>query len=217
MCARNAALQRVLRSPRHDQRVQAVRPIEFVILQRVDDVEADEPEHNRRGEREHLKDFQRRNVCAFDRQPRANRRQRQRDSEKDMRVIREALGQRIKTNHDQRDGREIETKWVKKKTGRDKPGGRKNAECYRAHKADLARGQMAVRRARIERVEFAVHDAIESSSRRCARKPSRRESVQMFASPASRDCRARPQPSPPARTAGRRACGRTGRSCPTFE
>ncbi len=99
--------ERVLRSPSHDERTQPVAAVEFVILQRVDDVEAHEPQNHRRRQHQHLQPLQRRNIRSLHRQPRAHGRQRQREAEKDMRVIREALGQRIETNHPQRNRRKV--------------------------------------------------------------------------------------------------------------
>ena len=119
MCARNAACQRVFRSPRHDERAQAVRFVELVILQRVNDVEADEPQHDGERERGHLQNFQSGNVRALHRQPRADGRERERDAEKNVRVIREPFRQRIKTNHHQRHRRKIKTKRIQKIAGGD--------------------------------------------------------------------------------------------------
>ena len=148
MCARNAAGQRVLRPPRHDERVQAVRLVELVILQRVDDVEADQPQHDRQREHDHLQNFQRGNVRAFHRQPRADRRQRQREAEKNVRVIREPFGQRIKTNHHQRDRREVKAERIEKITGGDQARRRTRAQSAIALASEICpagRWRLAVR------------------------------------------------------------------------
>ena len=50
-------MQRVLRSPRDDQRVQALGSIEFIVLQRIDDVKTHQPKHNRRCQNQHLTDL----------------------------------------------------------------------------------------------------------------------------------------------------------------
>ena len=50
MCDRKAARQGVARAPAHDQRMQAVLAVEFIILQGVDDVETDEPEDDGDGQ-----------------------------------------------------------------------------------------------------------------------------------------------------------------------
>ena len=111
--------QRVLRPPRHDERAQAVRFVELVILQRVNDVEADEPQNHGEREQRHLQNFQDGNIRAFHRQPRADGREREREAEKNMRVIREPFRQRIKTNQHQRDRRKIKAQRIQKITGGD--------------------------------------------------------------------------------------------------
>ena len=129
--------QRVLRPPRHDERAQAVRFVELVILQRVNDVEADEPQHDGQRERGHLQNFQRRNIRAFHRQPRADRRERQREAEKNVRVIREPFRQRIKTNHHQRDRRKIKAQRIQKITGRDQTRRRKSRRAEMAPASEI--------------------------------------------------------------------------------
>jgi hypothetical protein len=173
-CARNAACSAFFLSPRHDERVQAVRLVELVILQRVNDVEADEPQHDRQRERGHLQNFQYGNIRSFHRQPRADGREREREAEKNVRVIREPLRQRIKTNHHERDGRQDKNKADSESSWRQPTRAAGQAKQPGAEQGNLAGGQMAVGRARIQRVEFAVHDAVEGH-RAGARADHRRE------------------------------------------
>src|SRR6266536_5958215 len=97
--------------------MQAVCTIEFVVLQRVDDVEADQPEDDGSGQNEGEKGallqhqpavFNREKVqAALDRQPGANRGQRQGNAEIDMSEIGKALGQRIETDLEERHGCQV--------------------------------------------------------------------------------------------------------------
>ena len=135
--------QRVLRPPRHHERMQPVRFVELVILQRVNDVEADEPQHDGQRERGHLQNFQQRNIRAFHRQPRADGRERQRDAEKNVRVIREPLRERIKTNHHERHRRKVKAQRIQKITGGNQPRRRQNAEQNRARQRNLSRSANA--------------------------------------------------------------------------
>ena len=81
--------------------------------------------------------------------------------EKDVRVIGEPLGQRIEADDDERHGREVEAERIEQEAGRDQARRRQGAERHGAEQADLAGGQVAAGGARVQRVEFAVHDAVE--------------------------------------------------------
>ena len=153
--------QGVLRPPRHDERAQSLRLVELVILQRVDDVEADEPQHHGERERGHLHNFQCGNLRALHRQPRADGREREREAEENVCVIREPFRDRVKADDKQRDGRKHETKQVQPITGDEQSGGAQQPQRPRARQRNLAGGQMPAGRAWIERVEFAVSDSVE--------------------------------------------------------
>ena len=50
-------LQRVFGPPSHNERVQPLRTVKFVILQRVDEIEAGEPQDHCRRQDQHLSDL----------------------------------------------------------------------------------------------------------------------------------------------------------------
>src|SRR6267154_2212491 len=56
------ALERVLGPPRNHQRMQAVGTVKFVVLQRVNNIEPNQPEDDRHREHQHLDDFQNGNM-----------------------------------------------------------------------------------------------------------------------------------------------------------
>src|SRR5437762_11197373 len=99
--------------------MQLMRAVELVILQRVNDVEADEPEHDRRRQQQRQdRAFAQWLECeaVLDREPRADGRQREGYTEKHVREIGEALGERIKADEKQRHGREVKTDFVQQET-----------------------------------------------------------------------------------------------------
>ena len=90
--------------------------IKLVVLQRVDDVESDQPEDHR-GRQNGGAYHSTENRRPLHRQPCADRRQSQRESQKDMGEIREPFGQRIKADHQKSHGRKVKARAVDKITG----------------------------------------------------------------------------------------------------
>src|SRR5947208_4867237 len=144
--------------------MQLMRAVELVILQRVNDVKADEPEHDRRRQQQRQdRAFAQWPECeaVLDREPRADGRQREGYTEKHVREIGEALGERIKADEKQRHGREVKTDFVQQETEENEAQTAQRAQRPRAGERDLPGWQMAVHRARIFPVELAVNDPIE--------------------------------------------------------
>src|SRR5437762_619588 len=102
--------------------MQTVAPIEFIILERINDVEPDQPTNDRASENDCEQDFERADRGSSHRQPGANRRQGKCKAQKKMGEISEPLGEGIKADDKKRDGREIKTKPVNEKTRGDQPG-----------------------------------------------------------------------------------------------
>ena len=89
-----------------------------------------------------------------------------RDAQIDVGKIRETLGKRVETNHRQCHRRKREAKFVDEPTRHNEPGGTQCPQRPRADKRYLSGRQMTRRRARIQRIEFAVHDTIKRHGRR---------------------------------------------------
>src|ERR1044071_4918520 len=107
--------------------MEAVGPIEFIVLEGVNDVEADEPEDHG-GSKDQGKEgapgrreppvFDREKVkAARDGEPGPDGRQGQGQAEVDMGEIGEAFGQRIEADEEEGDRREVETGAVEQETG----------------------------------------------------------------------------------------------------
>ena len=151
--------------------MQAVCAVEFIVLQRVNDVEANEPEDNGPGQNQGKEGaflqqepsvFDGEKIkAALDRQPGADGGQRQGEAEINVSEIREAFGQRIKANQEKRHGRKIETSPVDEVTGDNQPQAAQQAKRAGSAQRDSPAGQIAVHRARIGLVEVAVYDPVE--------------------------------------------------------
>ena len=182
--------QGVERPPRDDDGAQADAFVELVILQRVDDVEADQPKHDRDREQDREEAAvrerdrtiaQRKQIEApAHREPRAQRREREREAEPDVRVVGEAFRERVKADEKQRDGREVEAKGIQEIRRRHESRTAESAKRDGADERDLARGQMAQRGARIHRIVFSIDDSVEGHRAR-ARANHRRENQQKHA------------------------------------
>src|SRR5205807_266442 len=140
-------LLRVLRAPANDQRMQAVLAVEFVVLQRVNDVETDQPKHDssRHYDRQKgtlLQDqpalLDREKIeTSFDREPRANGREGKSQAEENVREIREAFGQRIKAHRKQGNRRKVKTDWIDEITRDDKSKATQQTKHPRARQRNL--------------------------------------------------------------------------------
>src|SRR6266516_5905203 len=141
-------LQRVLRAPANDQRMQAVLAVELVVLQRVDHVETDQPKHDGRRQYDRQKGALLQDQPAifdwekvegsFDREPRAQRRQGQSQTEENVREIREAFGQRIKADTKQRNRRKVKTDSVDEVTRDDESETAQQTKRPRARQRDFS-------------------------------------------------------------------------------
>ncbi len=145
---------------------------------------------------------------ALHRQPRADGRERQRDAEKNVRVIREPLRQRIKTNHHQRDGRQIKAKRIEKITRATNPAAERTHSkmALASEICPAGRCRLAVRG--LSASNFRSTMRLNAIAQVRAQTIAARISPKHLASPASRDCRAPPRASPPAQTAARKPCAR---------
>ena len=77
-----------------------------------------------------------------------------------MCVIREAFGERIKANDNERDRGKVKANGIEKITGRDEARSGNDAKKYGARKRNLAGGQMPVFGASIQRVEPAIQPLV---------------------------------------------------------
>src|SRR5688572_6926846 len=141
--------------------------VEFVILQGIDDVEADQPENHDdpeqdRDERRGLAEQRRKRKTTGDRQPGADGRQSQRQPKPNVSVVGEPFGQRIEADQEQRDRGKVKANGVEKPTRRGESNRTESPKRPGAGEANLATGQMAHGRPGIRRVEFAVYDSIKS-------------------------------------------------------
>jgi len=170
---------------------------------------------NSQRERGHLQDFQYGNVHAFHRQPSAHGREREREAEENVGVIRKPLRQRIKTNHHERDRREIKHSGLRKWAGGNQSAPDKNPKCNRpvSDICPVGKWRLVVRGFSASNLRSTIRL---KASHRCARRPSPRESVQTCANRASHGYRARDGHGRQCETAGRRRCAGTGRTKPIF-
>lgn len=176
-----SGLQGVVWPPAHDERMQFVSAVKIVILNGVDHVEADEPEEHHDGHgggqqravaqvAQHLLEpMPARRVgggvdeleAARHGNPRAHRRQCEREAQHHVGEIGEAFGEGVKENHRQCRGGQHEAKWVDEITDTNERGAADPAQDGRAEQADPASGQVAVFGARIECVYFVIGDSVE--------------------------------------------------------
>ena len=98
---------------------------------------------------------------ALHRQPGADGRERECDAQKHMGIIRKALGEGIKTDDEQRDGRKIETDRIQKPACCDQPGCTEEAQESRARQRNFPRGQMTHGGPRIGCVKLPIHNPVE--------------------------------------------------------
>src|SRR5437667_10869696 len=106
-----SGFQRVVRTPANDQRMQAMFSVELIVLERVDDIEADEPKDDGHGQDQGKECALLENQpsifdgkeleAAFERQPRAEGRERQGEAEEEEGKISHALGVSGKTDKHQ--------------------------------------------------------------------------------------------------------------------
>ncbi len=142
----------------HHQRTQSLCAIELMILRRVDDVEARDPEQHR--EREHQR--RQREVPAHG-QPRADWGHREREPEEEMAERREALGERVEEDDQQRDGRQAKAERIDPPRHADERCRARDQQRDRSATRDQG---MPRRRARIALIDAPVGHSIESHPRR---------------------------------------------------
>ena len=182
MRARNRQRRRDAETNRN--RPQAVRAIEVDVLTRIQHVEPADPRADRQRQQPRLPA-----AASADRQPPADRRDRHGQAEKQLRPGRVALGQRIPEHDGERDRRQHEAQRIQPPRGEHEHRRGDDHERGRLARRHRAARDLAVRRARIQRVEPRVDEPVESH-RRAARRDHRHENPADAASRSTVACRA---------------------------
>src|SRR5258706_5680173 len=145
--------------------MEAVRPIEVEILERVDDIEPGEPKEDRQTEKKRHRELIGGGGSPADRQPGAHGGEREGEPEKKVRGPGKSFRQRIKKDDPERHRGQGETERVQPVGGVDKYERGDDRQNRRLPDFDFAPGQLPRARPRIERVEVPVGQAIEAHGR----------------------------------------------------
>src|SRR5215831_9398606 len=140
----------------HGNRAEAVRAIELEILARVEDVETADPRADRDRENPRLP-----SPAPAHRQPSANRRDRHREAEKQLRVRRIPFGERIPEDDCERERREQQAQSAQLPRREKKHDGRRRYERRRFSERHRAARQFAIGCSRIERVHARIDEPVE--------------------------------------------------------
>src|SRR5258706_8335868 len=108
--------------------MQALPPVEFVVLKGVNDVEANQPEYDRHAEQQGddprlFGEGRGKSEAALDRKPGSDGRERQRQAEPEMSVIREPFRQGIEADKKEGYRRETEANRIEQPTGHNETAG----------------------------------------------------------------------------------------------
>ncbi len=140
----------------HGQRAEARSPVERLVLETVEDVEARDPEEDREAEEDRQE-----GEAARHRDPGAHGRDREREAEDEVRGRGEALRVRVAEDDEERDRREREAERRKERRGEDEDACGDRAEENGRGERDRAGRDLARLRARVFRVDFSVDDPVE--------------------------------------------------------